>query len=284
MKSPFVSLTTSHPTRTILCCVIAVLLLLFTLGCASEKSSTPWRQRSGPAYPDDPIRSLGRFGKEFLPVLADNTRALATDRNSLALLAAAGAGGIALKGPNADDPVADHYSRRGSQLNKFWDGVGDVGGNPGLHFAFAGALYVSSLNGSDAKSYDNAKTLLHALALNGLFTTALKAAARTEAPNGNENVWPSGHTSSTFTLATVLWQQHGPAIGLPLAAFATYVGYERIDARNHNFSDVVSGALIGVAIGHAVTRNHQLRLADFTLTPYLHPTSGAPGLALVKEW
>ena len=132
--------------------------------------------------------------------------------------------------------------------------------------------------------YESSKTLLRALSLNGMVTTVLKATARTEAPNGNENVWPSGHTSSSFTLATVMWHEYGAQVGLPLFALAGYVGYERIDARNHNFSDVVSGALIGMAIGHAVARNQELRIGKFTVSPYVNPGQGSVKVAFSKRW
>ena len=274
--------------------------LIVASGCAAnhaypDKSSwvnepeagrhfAPWPQRVGPAYPDDPLRSIGRDAKEFSAIFVDNTAAMAQNRESLLLLTLAGAAGIALQGPNADDPIASHYRRGGSQFNSFWDTVGDAGGNPGTHFALAGAMYFSSLTRADTKTYESGKTLLHALAFNGVVTAALKAAARTEAPNGNENVWPSGHTSSSFTLATVLWRQYGPGLGLPLAAFAAYVGYERIDAGNHNFSDVVSGALIGIAVGYSVAQKDRLRIGEFTVAPYLQPASAGIGLALVKQW
>jgi len=244
----------------------------------------PWPQRRGSAYPDDFWRSWGRDSKEFAPRLWDDTKSLVKNPCSLLCLGSAGAAGIALHGPNADDPVQRYVEKHGSQLNSFWDTAGDAGGNPGVHFALAGALYFTSLARQDLPRYETSKTLLRALALNGIVTSVLKASARTEAPNGNENVWPSGHTSSSFTLATVMWHEYGPWVGLPLTAFAGYVGYERIDARNHHFSDVISGALIGIAIGHAVSKNEQLRLAGFTVAPYVDPYNGSAGLALAKRW
>jgi len=244
----------------------------------------PWRQRRGPAYPGDFWRSFGRDGKEFAPRLWDDTKSLARNPFSLICLGVSGAAGIALHGPNADDRVQRHVERNGSQLNSFWDTVGDAGGNPGTHFALAGAMYFVSLAQEEIETYENAKTLLRALALNGITTGLLKAAARTEAPNGNENVWPSGHTSSSFTLATVLWHEYGPWVGLPLMGMAGYVGYERIDARNHHFSDVISGALIGVAVGHAVCQNETLRVGDFSVVPFIEPEAGGVGVALMRSW
>ena len=249
-----------------------------------QQSYQPWSQRLGSAYPGDFWRSFGRDAKEFAPILWDDTTSIVREPGSLIMLGMAGAAGIALQGPNADDKIQRHYEQHGSGLNTFWDTVGDAGGNPGVHFALAGALYFSSLAREDVQTYETSKTLLSGLALNGLANIALKAAARTEAPNGNENVWPSGHTSSTFTLATIMWHEYGPGVGLPLMAFASYVGYERIDARNHHFSDVISGALIGVAIGHAVSQNHQLRIGQFEVIPTLGLDSQSVGLALAKRW
>jgi hypothetical protein len=216
--------------------------------------------------------------------LADDAAGVFRDPAGIVLLALAGTAGVALHGANADNPIERHYKEHGSRLNTFWDTVGDAGGNPGTHFAVAGAMYFSGLAGKDYQTYENAKTLLSALALNGIVTSTLKVAARTEAPNGNENVWPSGHTSSSFTMAAVLWRQYGPQIGLPAMAFAGYVGYERIDAGNHDFSDVISGALIGIAIGSVIADNHQAKIAEFAVSPYVNPASGAAGLAFSKQW
>jgi membrane-associated phospholipid phosphatase len=113
---------------------------------------------------------------------------------------------------------------------------------------------------------------------------ALKVAVRTRSPNGDPLGWPSGHTSSSFTFATVIWEEYGPCAGVPAMLFAGYVGYERIDARNHDFSDVISGALIGLAIGHAVTQNHMPRILGFDIAPYVDPASGAVGVAASKRW
>ncbi|MDB4972965.1 MAG: hypothetical protein JWN48_1306 [Myxococcaceae bacterium] len=90
----------------------------------------------------------------------------------------------------------------------------------------------------------------------------------------------SGHTSITFTLAAALGTtaslrgyKQAPlvwAIGMPLAALT---GYLRIAADKHYFTDVLTGALIGTAVG--------------VLVPWLHTRSvdsqmpslslGAPG-------
>jgi len=244
----------------------------------------PWEKRRGPAYPDDIWKSFGRDVKELPLTIWDDTKATFTDKWALVGFAASAAAGVAIDAANWNGCVADHYRRNGSQLNTFWDNVGDVGGNPGLHFAFAGAMYFNSLYRKDVKNYEVSKTLINALAVNGLTTLALKGIAHSESPNGDDFGWPSGHTSSTFCLATVMHKAYGPWVGVPLFAFASYVGYERIDARNHDFNDVISGAIIGIVIGEMVYENHKPRIAGMDVIPYVDSERGAVGIAMTKSW
>jgi hypothetical protein len=256
------------------------------VAAAAEKPDLPYvprRQRRGPAYPGDFWRSFGRDAKELPAMIWDDTVAAATDPGCLLLLAGAGVTGITLSGRGGNDQVEAHFTKHGHQLNKFWDLVGDVGGNPGTHFALAGALYFGSLARGDDRNYEVAKSMLSALSINGALTLALKGMAHTESPNGDENGWPSGHTSSSFCFASVLHRHYGPWVGIPLYLGAAYVGYERIDARNHDFHDVISGALIGLAIGHAVAAEHQPKVLGMDVLPYADPRGGA-GLALYKRW
>jgi len=243
-----------------------------------------WRKRYGPAYPDDKLKSFGRDLKEFPDSLLDDAVATVTNPVSLVSFALAGGAAFALKGANANDPVERHFWKHGGQLNDFWDTVGDVGGHPGVHVAVAAAGYTYGLCAEDNRTYEASKTMLNALALNGMVTLTLKAVAQTESPNGDDVGWPSGHTSSSFCFATVAWHEYGPWVGAPLMAFAAYVGYERIDARNHDFNDVISGALIGFAIGHAVASNHKARIAGLDVVPYVGSRGDALGVALAKQW
>ncbi len=243
-----------------------------------------WKHRSGPAYPGDFWTSFGRYGKEMPETLWDDTKAVATNWVSLVGLGAAGVVGITINASGSDNRVQDHFEKHGHQLNSFWDTVGDVGGNPGTHFAVAGAMYFTALARNDAQNYDKATTLINALIITDLLTLGLKGAAQTDSPNGDHVGWPSGHTSSSFAFATVVAEEYGPLAGVPAFAFASYVGYERIDARNHDFSDVLSGALIGMAIGHAVVQNHMPRINGFQIVPMVDPASGTMGVAMSKRW
>lgn len=251
---------------------------------ADARGYVHWRRRHGPAYPGDFWPSFGQWWKELPATLWDDTVATVTNPVSLAGIVAAGVSGIVINASGADNRVSDHYDKHGPALEKSWDLVGDIGGNPGTHFAVAGAMYLTSLARMDKENYEKASTLINALAINGLVTLALKGATGTRSPNRDPFGWPSGHTSSTFCFATVIYEEYGPWVGLPLFAFAGFVGYERIDARNHDFSDVISGALLGMAIGHAVAQNHQPRVMGFDVMPYVDPSRNAVGLVFSKSW
>jgi undecaprenyl-diphosphatase len=64
--------------------------------------------------------------------------------------------------------------------------------------------------------------------------------------------FPSGHATAAFTAATILARTgHGDAFWY---ALATIVAGSRVYVRMHHTSDVVVGALVGLALGRAVQR------------------------------
>lgn len=67
---------------------------------------------------------------------------------------------------------------------------------------------------------------------------------------GGANSFPSGHTTSAFSLATILalWCRKN-LLSLLLAAAAALVGYSRIYLAQHFPADVLAGAVIGVLFG-----------------------------------
>lgn len=80
----------------------------------------------------------------------------------------------------------------------------------------------------------------------------LRPVAHTEvrflAPVTKHGSFPSGHTATTFALATVLaW--HFPAWAVPVYLLAAAIGYSRVYVGVHFLSDVVAAAIIGVISG-----------------------------------
>ncbi len=251
---------------------------------APDPAALPWRQRRGAAYPGRFWASLGSDVLEWPETLIDDVCATATNTTSLVMFAIAGAGGAALANSDADDKVNDHYEKHGAQLGSIADDFGEISGSAALHFALAGGTYLTALAFEDDQTYRSAKTMINALTLTGVTTVGLKAAVGKKRPSGKRGGWPSGHASSSFCFATVVYHEYGPWPGAGAFALATFTAYQRIDSQYHYLSDVVSGAIIGVAFGHAVAGNHRLEVLGMDVAPYVHPRTGAAGLALTKQW
>jgi membrane-associated phospholipid phosphatase len=73
--------------------------------------------------------------------------------------------------------------------------------------------------------------------------------------------FPSGHTATAFSLATVVAMQYGSHTWVPIAAYgvAAAVGVSRLTGNMHWLSDVVFGAVLGHVIGRLVVLNHRRR-------------------------
>ncbi len=204
--------------------------------------------------------------------------------NAIVLTATMGAS-ITFRETGVDDAIRrrTHGSR---QLGNFDEPI-QLLGNPATHFAGAGVLWLTSTLTRDVEQHELAKTLAEALAVDGVTVMLLKTAANTTAPNGDEMAWPSGHTSSAFTVAAVLNERYGPLVGVPSLALAGLVGYQRIDSRVHDFSDVVFGGMLGYIIGTSIARDEEARFPELfgmQVVPYMDPYTGATGLALTKQW
>ncbi len=218
--------------------------------------------------------------------LWDHTKAVFTDPVFLVGMGTAMAAGLTIHKTGVDDAIARRTDGH-QQLNTWQDDIGEIGGNPATHFGVAGLMYLTGLQQKNTKLYETSKTLISALAINGVLTQGLKFVVNTTPPNGSDNMfdgWPSGHTSSSFCFATVMYESYGPWVGVPLMGFAAYVGYERINARNHDFSDVISGMIIGIIVGHTVASTDDSKILGMELEPFINPMTGAAGVSLTKRW
>jgi membrane-associated phospholipid phosphatase len=108
------------------------------------------------------------------------------------------------------------------------------------------------------------------------WTYAIKFAVDRTRPNGDPRGFPSGHASTSFTIATVLQEHFGWKVGIPAFAAAAYTGVERVADNQHWASDVVFGAALGVASGRTVTIH--VRHTKVSAAPALLP--GGLGVTL----
>ncbi|GAG32515.1 unnamed protein product, partial [marine sediment metagenome] len=176
---------------------------------------------------------------ELPGVTVDNAVTVVQNPTNLVILGVAG--GLSIWGEFDFDNRLDERLRGRDIINDDWTIAVGTAGNPGTHFGIATALYAHGLLTENPKTYDFGKTLTHALVLNGLSTVALKLAANNHSPNGERWAWPSGHTSSTITVASVVHEYYGLLPAAPLYALTGLVMYERMITGEHWASDVIFG-------------------------------------------
>ncbi|MBN1456622.1 MAG: phosphatase PAP2 family protein [Sedimentisphaerales bacterium] len=218
-------------------------------------------------------------------VVIVNTKEVATNGDYLFWLLLAGGGSIAMHRSGADRHIDEEIGKQalGSDLDK----LVDMAGGPGYHFAAAGLWYLVSADRQNSIQKERAWTMLKALTVTGALTVGLKVIRNNDTPNGKSFAWPSGHTSSSFAVASVLDEFYGPQVGIPAYLGAGFVGYRMMDSGDHWASDVLFGGVLGYIVGHHVAGKHQeLDLAGFKMAPLTSSISSkeVAGLSFVKKF
>ncbi len=123
------------------------------------------------------------------------------------------------------------------------------------------------------------KEFYKSFATNVAVTYALKYAVNKDRPEGNGGqAFPSGHTSISFQSAAFIHKRYGLKYGIPAYAAATYVGWSRVEARKHDWTDVAAGAAVGIISSYYFTKPYK----GFTVTPTADKNS--LGITISKTW
>lgn len=230
-----------------------------------------------------------KYGKQDLRkwpkrLIADSKESFLRPDNATALLLAGGAS-IIMHNTHADTNIERHFDKHPS-LQGFEDESLNVLGHPATHAGAAALWYVLSAENDDMINMQRAWTMRTAITLTWVATTGLKLARNNETPNGEDYAWPSGHTSSSFTVASVLDEFYGPKVGIPAYVAASAVAYRMMDTGDHWASDVVFGATLGWVVGHTVAGRHKkLEIAGFEIVPYMsHTEESKTGIAFLKRF
>lgn len=184
------------------------------------------------------------------------------------------------------------------------DNVTNVGkklgaGEYGL--ALSGVLYLGGQFTQERELRKTGLMLAEAIFLNGITTELLKIVIGRSRPsaeegfdldpfkislNDDENSLPSGHTSTAFTIATVLSERIDNIFAsVALYSFAGLTAFERIYSDRHWFSDTVLGAAIGTIVGLKVVKlnsEYESQSSSFKLNvaPVLSHRSFGVGVVL----
>jgi membrane-associated phospholipid phosphatase len=149
-------------------------------------------------------------------------------------------------------------------------------------------VYAASLWTQDPTLHEFSVTTFSAYGLSAAATVAIKGITNTQRPttqfeHGHYG-FPSYHASSTFSIAACLDEFYGWKVGVPAYVLAGLVGWSRIDQREHDLSDVLFGAVLGVVIGKTVAAAHLDRQADLKIAPYFDTQNRATGIAVEKRY
>ena len=216
--------------------------------------------------------------------LIENARDTFLETNNIMALLLAGGMSVAMH-QNVDAEVAKHLEVH-QQLRNFKDEGLNFIGHPTTHFVATGLWYALSADQQDEFNNRRAWTMMNALSLTWVTIGGLKLIRNNETPNGDDLAWPSGHTASSFTAASVLHEFYGPKVGIPAYVAASFVAYRMMDTGNHWASDIVFGATLGWVVGHTVAGKHKkLEIGGFEIVPYITATEeSAVGLGLLKRF
>lgn len=152
---------------------------------------------------------------------------------------------------------------------------GEIVGQGAFPFAIAATSYGSGKLFNSKKLSSFGSDLFRAQAVNGLFTLLLKSSIDRPRPSGAPYSYPSGHTSSSFATAGVVYKHFGKKYGIPAFLLAGYVGLSRLQEGKHYITDVLAGSLLGSYISLKLSKNDT---KGNSLS--LYPSSSSNGLGI----
>ncbi len=166
------------------------------------------------------------------------------------------------------DYIQDNYNKNiGKFTHNFLDPLGSR-----YSIGFAASFYFGGLAFNNPKAESTGLMAVESYVLSGLFVWVPKKLFGRKRPDtwnvtgafdfggpGNGRSFPSGHTISAFSVATIFALQYKDTGWVPYAAYglAGLAGISRIYDNRHWASDVFMGATLGIAIGTLVYKSHE---------------------------
>ncbi len=127
---------------------------------------------------------------------------------------------------------------------------------------------------------DGMRAAAKSIGLTAVTTVGLNALIHKNTPNDDaDDAFPSGHSAIAFSSATFLQRRYGWRAGLPAFAAAGTVGWLRVRTDDHDWTDVLGGAALGIAASMLFTQRWSETVA---FTPWIAPDGG--GLAVHARW
>ena len=209
--------------------------------------------------------------KPILKEFAADISSIAHDPYFYAIIGGLSAAPAALK--NEDPEINEMLAGEDGTADMVFD-PGDFIGSGVIEFSASVASYAAGKFFHSPKTAAFGSDLFRAEVLNGIATVGLKQAIGRTRPDGGSGSFPSGHSSTSYAAAAVVYSHFGAKWGIPAYALATYVGVSRLQENRHYPSDVLAGALLGSYIGFKISGRDR---ADHSLTVSPSYSQGAFG-------
>ncbi len=166
----------------------------------------------------------------------------------------------------------------------FGDVMGQMVPNVAYTAWFAGRYLITK----DPLALFRAEMMFRATLAATSMSTILKATVREPRPSNPHELtsFPSGHTTSIFSFATIVAAMHGRYWGVGAYALAGFVAFSRMNDNRHRLHDITAGATIGAMYGLAIYDRMLEKAApsvktafQYEITPMLTDDGAMLGLA-----
>jgi hypothetical protein len=175
----------------------------------------------------------------------------------------------ALVAHSYDSAVKD-YAQTHGLMSKDLSRFGDLYGGRYAHWVLFSGLFADGLARSVPRPELKRQFTyaFSAMAVNGVITAGLKVAVGRKRPNGRGyRSFPSGHTSHSFTVATIAEEIWGPSVGVPAYLIGGLVALQRIHDNKHYLSDVIAGAGLGTVVGRGFAYAYRMKDLHWFVSP-----------------
>ena len=148
---------------------------------------------------------------------------------------------------------------------------GDIYGGSWGHWILLSSILVTSLDdGEKAELSEKMEFATLSMITNVVVTEGMKRGFGRKRPNGSCcKSFPSGHTSHSFTIATIVNELYGDQIGIAAYCLAALVAASRINDNKHYLSDVIFGAGLGTVVGRGFALSYNNRIKENIPSPQL---------------
>ena len=225
---------------------------------------------AGPGRNREAVPSVGYYVKEIIPDLRGGAKRIFSRDNVPLVLIGLGLTGLAL---TVDHRVQDYFQEKRPMVHQA--NIGDKVGQGYFPVGVGVALLGAGEWLDDKKMADTGFVTMEGLVVTVIATEGLKYAVSRKRPNGADHLsFPSGHASGMASMSASVSEMYDwdLRIAVPLYLLTAFVSASRLQANQHNLSDVIAGITLGTLVGTSFAKFQKEKN---------HEKGGATGISLV---